>query len=293
MSKLVIFAGNANPELASSMAEQINIPLGDADVGVFSDGEVAVDIQENVRGKDVFIVQSTCQPTNNNLMELLVMDPESARLRLTSELSLDRFNLPSMGPLLGEALKRRQDLVAAAREVVAARKTLSLSKRQLIPNLKVFGFMQEEEGADVAGLGVSMPIPVWDTRSGENQVARAELEQARIEEDALRLQVRTEVIGAVTDYNAARQRLEVFGKDVLASAEENVRLTEKAFRAGSVGAPTLAMAQDDLINTRREYLDALREAIGAAAALERSTGGVVALREAGTEQLKNTGDSES
>ena len=72
-----------------------------------------------------------------------------------------------------------------------------------------------------------------------------------------------------------------------------VRLTEKAFRAGSVGAPTLAMAQDDLINTRREYLDALREAIGAAAALERSTGGVVALREAGTEQLKNTGDSES
>jgi ribose-phosphate pyrophosphokinase len=55
------------------MAEQINIPLGDADVGVFSDGEVAVDIQENVRGKDVFIVQSTCQPTNNNLMELLVM----------------------------------------------------------------------------------------------------------------------------------------------------------------------------------------------------------------------------
>ena len=73
MSKLVIFAGNANPELASSMAEQINIPLGDADVGVFSDGEVAVDIQENVRGKDVFIIQSTCQPTNNNLMELLVM----------------------------------------------------------------------------------------------------------------------------------------------------------------------------------------------------------------------------
>jgi ribose-phosphate pyrophosphokinase len=73
VSKLVIFAGNANPELASSMAEQINIPLGDADVGVFSDGEVAVDIQENVRGKDVFIVQSTCKPTNNNLMELLVM----------------------------------------------------------------------------------------------------------------------------------------------------------------------------------------------------------------------------
>lgn len=73
MSKLVVFTGNANPELATAMVNQLNIPLGDAEVGTFSDGEVAVDIQENVRGKDVFIVQSTCQPTNNNLMELLVM----------------------------------------------------------------------------------------------------------------------------------------------------------------------------------------------------------------------------
>ncbi len=73
MSKLVVFSGNANPELAQAMVKQLNIPLGDADVGVFSDGEVAVDIQENVRGKDVFIVQSTCKPTNDHLMEILVM----------------------------------------------------------------------------------------------------------------------------------------------------------------------------------------------------------------------------
>ena len=73
MSKLVVFSGSANPDLAKAMVKQLNIPLGDADVGIFSDGEVSVDIQENVRGKDVFIVQSTCQPTNNNLMELLVM----------------------------------------------------------------------------------------------------------------------------------------------------------------------------------------------------------------------------
>ena len=73
MSKLVVFSGNANPELAQAMVKQLNIPLGDADVGIFSDGEVAVDIQENVRGKDVFIVQSTCKPTNDHLMEILVM----------------------------------------------------------------------------------------------------------------------------------------------------------------------------------------------------------------------------
>jgi len=73
VSKLVVFSGSANPELAQAMVKQLNIPLGDADVGIFSDGEVSVDIQENVRGKDVFIVQSTCNPTNDHLMELLVM----------------------------------------------------------------------------------------------------------------------------------------------------------------------------------------------------------------------------
>ena len=73
MSKLVVFTGNANPELAKAMVKHLNLPIGNADVGTFSDGEVAVEIQENVRGKDVFIVQSTCNPTNNNIMELLVM----------------------------------------------------------------------------------------------------------------------------------------------------------------------------------------------------------------------------
>lgn len=73
MSNLVVFSGNANPELAQSMVDHLNIPLGEADVGTFSDGEVAVEIQENVRGKDVFIVQSTCSPTNDNIMETLVL----------------------------------------------------------------------------------------------------------------------------------------------------------------------------------------------------------------------------
>ena len=73
MSKLVVFTGNANPALAREMVRHLNIPIGEAEVGIFSDGEVAVEIHDNVRGKDVFIVQSTCNPTNNNLMELLVM----------------------------------------------------------------------------------------------------------------------------------------------------------------------------------------------------------------------------
>ncbi len=68
-----IFAGNATPELAKKIADRLYISLGDAKVGSFSDGEISVEINENVRGADVFIIQSTCAPTNNNLMELIVM----------------------------------------------------------------------------------------------------------------------------------------------------------------------------------------------------------------------------
>ena len=70
---LMVFTGNAIPRLAASVAGHLGISLGKATVGRFSDGEVMVEILENVRGKDVFVLQSTCAPTNDNLMELMVM----------------------------------------------------------------------------------------------------------------------------------------------------------------------------------------------------------------------------
>ncbi len=71
--KMMVFAGNANPGLAHDIVDHLGIPLGKAVVGRFSDGEIMVEIMENVRGRDVFIVQPTCAPTNDNLMELCVM----------------------------------------------------------------------------------------------------------------------------------------------------------------------------------------------------------------------------
>jgi ribose-phosphate pyrophosphokinase len=68
-----IFTGNANPGLAQKICAQLDIPLGQALVSAFSDGEIRVEIGENVRGRDVFLIQPTCPPTNHNLMELLIM----------------------------------------------------------------------------------------------------------------------------------------------------------------------------------------------------------------------------
>ncbi len=69
----MLFTGGSNTTLASRVAEELSVELGGADVGRFSDGEAMVEIHENVRGKDVFLLQSTCPPTNDNLMELLIM----------------------------------------------------------------------------------------------------------------------------------------------------------------------------------------------------------------------------
>ena len=72
-SHMMIFTGNANPGLASRIAKHLKLPLSKVQAGRFSDGEIALEIMENVRGRDVYIVQSTCPPVNDNLMELLVM----------------------------------------------------------------------------------------------------------------------------------------------------------------------------------------------------------------------------
>ncbi len=70
---LMIFAGSANPQLAAAVAKRLNLRLGSVSVGRFSDGEVMIELMENVRGRDCFVLQSTCMPTNDNLMEVLIM----------------------------------------------------------------------------------------------------------------------------------------------------------------------------------------------------------------------------
>ncbi len=69
----MVFSGNANPQLSDRIARYIGVPLGNASIDKFSDGEISVELNENVRGKDVFIIQPTCSPTNDHILELLLM----------------------------------------------------------------------------------------------------------------------------------------------------------------------------------------------------------------------------
>ena len=73
MTEFRIFSGNSNLNLSKKICEYLAVPLGRAKVKTFSDGEIQIEIQENVRSKDIFIIQSTCSPVNDNLMEFLLM----------------------------------------------------------------------------------------------------------------------------------------------------------------------------------------------------------------------------
>ncbi|ART64205.1 ribose-phosphate pyrophosphokinase [Kushneria marisflavi] len=107
----MVFAGNANPELARKVAESLDNRLGHATVGQFSDGEIAVEINENVRGKDVFILQSTCAPTNDNLMELILMVDALRRASAT--------RITAVVPYFGYARQDRR--VRSARVPISAK----------------------------------------------------------------------------------------------------------------------------------------------------------------------------
>ncbi len=108
---LMVFTGNANPKLAADVVKRLNISLGRATVGRFSDGEISVELLENVRGKDVFILQSTCAPTNDNLMEAADHGRcAQARLGRTHHRRHPLFRLCPPGPpaALGARADRRQ-----------------------------------------------------------------------------------------------------------------------------------------------------------------------------------------
>ena len=110
-----IFSGSANPELARQIAEQLDLPLGKCKVTTFSDGEISISLEESVRGSDCFIIQSTCQPVNSHLMEILILADAMRRASAAS--------ITAVIPYYGYA---RQDRKARARDPISAKLVANL-----------------------------------------------------------------------------------------------------------------------------------------------------------------------
>lgn len=211
------------------------------------------------------------------LAKLLSINPVQLPT-VTGQLNLEPVELPDNQSLVNQAVLRRQDIAAAAQNIMAARKDLELARRQIIPNLTVFGFFDREGGEEnIPGIGISLPLPLFHRFEGETQQAAARLEHSQAVRDELFISTRNDLILAVSEYNAAGERVNIIGDRMFDIAEENVQLAQEAFRAGKVGAPALTTAQDSLLNVRDEYLEALRDLITAGVDLERVTGGLVFL----------------
>ena len=99
-SEMMLFAGNANPALSRAVAAHLHVRLGKATVGAFSDGEIMVEIEENVRARDIFVLQSICRPTNDNLIEMLVLIDALRRASAA--------NITAVIPYLGYARQDRR-----------------------------------------------------------------------------------------------------------------------------------------------------------------------------------------
>ncbi len=114
-NEIKLFSGNSNIELAKAIARKLNTELGEIEVGTFSDGEINVHIAETVRGRDVFIIQSTCSPVNDNLMELLIMIDAAKRA--------SAGRITAVMPYFGYA---RQDRKARSRDPITAKLVANL-----------------------------------------------------------------------------------------------------------------------------------------------------------------------
>ena len=139
--EIKIFTANATPEVAGEIAKHLGVPLGKSEVKKFSDGEIAVSINESVRGSDVFVVQSTCAPVNTNLMELLIMIDAFKRASAAS--------ITAVMPYFGYA---RQDRKAKARDPISAKLVADLG----VPILSPY-FAEKFKGHDPDEIVVASP----------------------------------------------------------------------------------------------------------------------------------------
>ena len=211
---------------------------------------------------------------------------DEARSLLAEAVGLDPAAPPNpMGPLglpAGEpaplaelvqgAIAHRTDLQALVEARLAAEGRLGLTKAQRIPDLTVGGFYGEEEADRILGVGVAIALPLFNRNRGEIAEASAAIERAAADVAGQDLAVRREVFSALVRYKAARSSAEQLGEQVVENLAESLGLLERSFTAGKIGLSDLLVFRRELIEARREHIEATAEAWMARIALDLAVG---------------------
>ena len=176
--------------------------------------------------------------------------------------------------LMAAALERRPDLAAASTAVRQAETLTRLARREAIPNLRIAALAEREQagGEPRIGIGVGLPLPLWDRNQGLVARRRAQSQQAALTQEATELRVRAEVADAYRSYVAATREAAVFEEAVLEPARTNQDLLETAYQAGKIDLAALVLLRNQLLDAELAYWDAWLAKRQALVRLQAATG---------------------
>lgn len=221
--------------------------------------------------KDLLLLQRDYRESLLVLQGFIGESP-NLTLPLHGELASELPVLPDKKSLKDFALSKRPDAKAAVSEVEKTKASLSLIKKEAIPNISLSGFYDRDELRNITGVGISIPLPFFDRKQAEKKEAVARAESARVRSNGLKQAIEREVEQAFSELAAANEELTLFQREIIAKTGENLNLLNLAFKEGKVGFFEVRLAQKDTIEAQFAYIDAQIRTQLAINALERTTG---------------------
>lgn len=210
--------------------------------------------------------------TRGHLAEAIGLAAEQSPVPV-GQLPLPSDEVAPLEELLAKALENRADLDALRKSTESARQGVRFSKSLRVPNLRVEAFYEEEEGTDdIRGVGLALPIPLFNRNQGEIAEAQAEVERLGAEGSAAELAIRREVVEAVATYQAAQRAAASLQELVVGTLEENLSLLRQALDAGKIGTSDVLVFRREFVESQRQFIEALFEAQAAQIALDLATG---------------------
>jgi cobalt-zinc-cadmium efflux system outer membrane protein len=178
----------------------------------------------------------------------------------------------SLAELIGRALAERRDLAALRLDLEGAHRQVDLARALAVPNVRIGAFAEREEGEDIVGATVGIPIPLFHRNRGEIAEAEAAADRVEAELATAELAVAREVTTALAHYESAAAAAHDLERLVVGTLEESLDLLRRALDAGKVGTSEVLLLRRELFEARREMVDAAAEALSARAALELAVG---------------------
>lgn len=200
--------------------------------------------------------------------------PPGDTLPIDGTLSRPGGVLPTPDEVVRWASEKRADLVAARRELDAARAEARLASREVVPSPRLGVGYAREERADVVRGVLSLEVPVWNRNVAERGAAAARVTRAEREMQAAERRVREEALLALARVDGARRAVQSFDADVVGAVEESFALTRQGYESGKLGVLELLLIRRSALDARRGRVEALAALIEAEAELRRATGGV-------------------